>query len=665
MPKNPHADFTPTLAGYSGITPFRFWCQTALPLTYDDSLSYYELLNKVVNYLNHTIEDLTNVENNTSELAEAYEKLQKYVNDYFDDLDIEAELRTVLDGMAEDGTLDTLLNPLVANRLPGVVENQISDVVAEQIDNTVENQLGGVVGQQLPPLVDANIGGEVSEWLENNVDPVGSAVVVDKTLSISGAAADAKVAGDEIGDLKTRISPLYNDYIDSLPWVIGGVATGEFIVIENLKRICNSEIIEKTDGGFNLTADEGFEFSMLFYNDDGTYRTNSGWLSEYAYTGRYNYVIRVKRVSGETNLADVNELLKHLHSDYKVGIIPDIEKDVDELKEKTNDIDILNRLKPLAIQVPEYAETEFESVLEKLFTNLENTPVIFGFNTDQHITYGEENEKRVGYGLSMLSKMTRFIPMQFIALGGDAAGYGYENDGPNSTIKEILEDVNAVNMPVFDAWCPVIHISGNHDAFQNLESNNRSALTGAQIYNNYIKRANEMGYLTAYSANTCNCYIDDENNEIRYIFIDDSKPRTPTKTWLFNTAIQTAPQNYNFIIISHHCLSNNIESAGFSGGWGWQADLEVYGTRIIVCVSGHAHKDGASYDGGILYVQTDCAMAGPNNSSGYDRPLDTADETSFDVFMVDTTNKYIYAIRYGAGNDRTFIYEGNNAGQIT
>ncbi len=37
---------------------FRFWCQKVLPLIYDDSLSYYELLAKVVVYLNNVIEDI-------------------------------------------------------------------------------------------------------------------------------------------------------------------------------------------------------------------------------------------------------------------------------------------------------------------------------------------------------------------------------------------------------------------------------------------------------------------------------------------------------------------------------------------------------------------------------------------------------------------------------
>lgn len=38
------------------VAPLRFWCQKVLPLVYDDSLSYYELLCKVVDYINNLIE---------------------------------------------------------------------------------------------------------------------------------------------------------------------------------------------------------------------------------------------------------------------------------------------------------------------------------------------------------------------------------------------------------------------------------------------------------------------------------------------------------------------------------------------------------------------------------------------------------------------------------
>lgn len=50
------ADFGPSLGNYRELKPFRFWCQKVLPLVYDDSLSYYEVLCKVVDYINALIE---------------------------------------------------------------------------------------------------------------------------------------------------------------------------------------------------------------------------------------------------------------------------------------------------------------------------------------------------------------------------------------------------------------------------------------------------------------------------------------------------------------------------------------------------------------------------------------------------------------------------------
>lgn len=80
------ADFAPDLhyAG-SGVEYFRFWCQKTLPLVYDDSLSYYELLSKVVKYVVDSVEDI-------SELGSAYIQLQDYVNQFFDSVNIPTEL---------------------------------------------------------------------------------------------------------------------------------------------------------------------------------------------------------------------------------------------------------------------------------------------------------------------------------------------------------------------------------------------------------------------------------------------------------------------------------------------------------------------------------------------------------------------------------------------
>jgi hypothetical protein len=52
------------------LKTFRFWCQKVLPLVYDDSLSYYETLCKVVTYINDLIaqdkvfsDDIQNLQN--------------------------------------------------------------------------------------------------------------------------------------------------------------------------------------------------------------------------------------------------------------------------------------------------------------------------------------------------------------------------------------------------------------------------------------------------------------------------------------------------------------------------------------------------------------------------------------------------------------------------
>lgn len=83
---------------YINLTPFRFWCQKVLPLVYDDELSYYELLCKVVDYLNKTMQDV-------SILHDEFIKLKSFVDNYFDNLDVQDEINKKLDEMVKDGTL--------------------------------------------------------------------------------------------------------------------------------------------------------------------------------------------------------------------------------------------------------------------------------------------------------------------------------------------------------------------------------------------------------------------------------------------------------------------------------------------------------------------------------------------------------------------------------
>lgn len=128
---NEPADFTPELGNYKTLQPFRFWCQKVLPLVYDDSLSYYELLCKVVDYLNKAMEDVDTLHGDVTNLHSAYVELQEYVNNYFSTLDVQEEINNKLDQMATDGTLFNIFSPYVANiSQPKVVDN-VSEMVNE------------------------------------------------------------------------------------------------------------------------------------------------------------------------------------------------------------------------------------------------------------------------------------------------------------------------------------------------------------------------------------------------------------------------------------------------------------------------------------------------------------------------------------------------------
>ena len=96
---------------------FREWCNNTIPVlpqVYGDELSYYELLNKVVEKLN--------------EIGITVNELIDYVNHYFDSLDIQQMINKKLDQMSQDGTLADLINHDIFNDLNTKI-NELSEYV--------------------------------------------------------------------------------------------------------------------------------------------------------------------------------------------------------------------------------------------------------------------------------------------------------------------------------------------------------------------------------------------------------------------------------------------------------------------------------------------------------------------------------------------------------
>ena len=64
------------------LSTFKFWCYKVLPLVYDDSLSYYEVLCKVVDYINKLIEQDKIFGDELTKLKEDLTTVQKWIDNY-------------------------------------------------------------------------------------------------------------------------------------------------------------------------------------------------------------------------------------------------------------------------------------------------------------------------------------------------------------------------------------------------------------------------------------------------------------------------------------------------------------------------------------------------------------------------------------------------------
>lgn len=89
---------------------FNYWCQKVLPLVYDDSLSYYEVLCKVVDYINKIIGDSNSVLSEIDELKAELKTVENWINnfnvDYLEELvrvAISNSIKTVSFGLSSEG----------------------------------------------------------------------------------------------------------------------------------------------------------------------------------------------------------------------------------------------------------------------------------------------------------------------------------------------------------------------------------------------------------------------------------------------------------------------------------------------------------------------------------------------------------------------------------
>ena len=173
-----------------------------IPSSYQESMTYYEMLQWFCNYLENTvIPTLNNNGQSVIELQNLFTQLHDYVENYFNNLDVQEEINNKLDTMASDGTLDQLLLPYF-NAYKNEINQEIS-VINHKVDSVANGS----------PLVASSIN-EMTDTSKTYVNTSnGYWYYYNGTTWVQGGVYQAKILPDnsvQLNNLNKIISDFYS-----------------------------------------------------------------------------------------------------------------------------------------------------------------------------------------------------------------------------------------------------------------------------------------------------------------------------------------------------------------------------------------------------------------------------------------------------------------------
>ena len=255
------------------LPPFKHMIMTIgeLPSSYVETMTYYEMLVWFTNYLGNTVIPAIN-ENGEAviELQELFVNLQTYVNDYFDNLDVQEEINNKLDEMVKTGEIQELLS-LQYQELENEVNEQLNN-----IEETFNDQMS-VLTNALNDKID-----EQDTKIDNAVS--GSPLVASST---SGMTDTSRVY------VNTTDGKWY--YYDGDSWEIGGTYQGTTVS-------SSDPVITELDARLNQYM------NYYYFNETATFN------SPFSVKSGQKVFFHITAVTVTTNIYTVD----HASSIYKI-----------------------------------------------------------------------------------------------------------------------------------------------------------------------------------------------------------------------------------------------------------------------------------------------------------------------------------------------------------
>lgn len=111
------------------LTPFKLCVLQNFPFIEADfdAVTNYQLLCKVVEYLNKVIDNTNNQNNNISQLEQNFITLYNYVNNYFNNLDVQEEINAKIDELIATGEFNSFLSGIYTPEMFGAKGDGVTD----------------------------------------------------------------------------------------------------------------------------------------------------------------------------------------------------------------------------------------------------------------------------------------------------------------------------------------------------------------------------------------------------------------------------------------------------------------------------------------------------------------------------------------------------------
>lgn len=231
------------------------WVETNLqPAFYDlESGTCLQQTSRMYAKVNQLIRSVNEQNETIADYIQQFIDLRNFVEDYFDNLDVQQEINNKLDQMVEDGTIKSLINNEIFGEINAKVLQNTLDISAntEALEGKIsEGQAGSVTMSMLTQDVrEAMTGGSTAVVAEDSVDMVNI---------VNGAVTIEKL-DDYLKDTKVIV---YGNYKD-----LGEKSSGIIIEVPETHKAQVSGAGSTTYGWYKVALTQGKFYTFTGYNN--------------------------------------------------------------------------------------------------------------------------------------------------------------------------------------------------------------------------------------------------------------------------------------------------------------------------------------------------------------------------------------------------------------